>query len=370
VRVVDTSFRPSSISVTLENAFDFLSAEYRALFEASSCTVFQAPAWLSAFYRNLVEPLSLSPLIITLRDENGLLLGVFACVRQITKGVKIVQPADMGVSDYNCIVVREDAIARIKADPSVERKIFKAMTPWDVFFFRKQRSDKPKIEDILPGGTVSANDYCAHEVALNGDYEAWALDKLSANFRQANRRKLKKLMSDHGNHHFEVVRDKKRIAAALKFIRDHRGARFADDILKQPAFFNFYLDLAQNHVDSGFVQTAVSTVNGEIAAAFFGLNHNATHCYLLGGFMAEKYDRYSIGTLTMMALIKGRIEHGFSTFDFALGDESYKERFGPETIGIHNTVYAKTLIGKMLSFTYKNAKPLKDLLKKLNPNLR
>lgn len=366
---VNVAFDGPALCVALENSFDFSSEAYHELLDASSSTVFQTPAWLASFYATLVDALSLEPVIVTLRNHDGALLGVLPCVRQNVKGIKIIQPADMGVSDYNSIVVRDDALSMIKADQEAQKKIIQALAPFDVFFFRKQRSDTPRIEDILPGGAISRNDYSAHAVDLDSNYDAWALNKLSANFRQSNRRKFKKLIAAYGDYKFENVTDEAKITEALTFIRDHRSARFDKDILRQPCFFDFYLKLAINNADTGFAQTSISTINGEIVAAFFGLNHKGRHCYLLGGFIPEKYDAYSIGTLTMTDLIKDRIDHEFSVFDFALGDESYKERFGAVSTGISNTVYAKSAPGKLISYIYKNAKPLKNCLKSFDSKL-
>lgn len=363
------SFKSPSFSVTLENTFDFTSAEYQVLFDASDTTVFQAPFWLATFYNNLIDPLALTPVIITIRDDIGKLLALFPCVRQTSKGIKIIQPADMGVSDYNCIVVREDALPFFRENSALQRQFFDALAPCDAFFFRKQRSDKPKIEDIFTGGLISPNDYNTHEVEIAESYDTWVLRKLSANFRQSNRRKLKKLVAAHGEPKFEIVTEKDKIIEALTFIQTHRGARYDNDILQRPAFFDFYLNLACNHDENAFVQTTTLKIKDELVAAFFGLNHAGRHCYLLGGFIPEKYDNFSIGMLTMMALIEDRIDHGFSIFDFALGNESYKDRFGGKAVHVHNTVYATSTLGTLISYTYKNAKPLKNLLKQLNPKL-
>ncbi|MEP2942180.1 MAG: GNAT family N-acetyltransferase [Hyphomicrobiales bacterium] len=346
-----------------------MSAEYKALFEASCATVFQAPFWLNAFYANLIDPYSLTPIIITIRDGDGLLLFLLPCVRQHSAGLKIVQSADMGVSDYNCIIAREETLAMISEDQELQRCILEALNPFDVFFFRKQRSDKPKIEDILGGATLSKADFHAHEVTLSSSFDSWALDKLTAKFRSSNRRRMKNLIADHGEFQFSIAKDAEQIRAAMEFIRKQRSARYKADILNQPAFYNFYLSLALDHAQDGCVQTSVIHLNGEIIAAFFGLNLDGTHCYILGGFLHEKYSKYSVGILAINATIADRIDHRFKVFDFALGDESYKNDFGTDQINIHNAVYTSTLAGYLVSHTYAHAKPLKNFLKKLNPKL-
>lgn len=367
--VLDPKAAPPELKVALENTFDFASAEYRVLFDASSATVFQAPFWLAGFYANLAGPLELTPVIVTIRDGGGELLAVFPCVRQSSMGVRIIQPADMGVSDYNCIIVSDDMLPALKTDREAQQNILSALEPYDVLFFRKQRSDTPRIEDILPNGSISPSDYKSHEVELGSGFETWQLNNLSANFRQTARRKVKKLNADHGGYEFRTVTDESEIRDALTFIREHRSSRYKDDILKQAAFFDFYLNLALEHACVGRVQVSVCKVGGEIAAALFGLNDRGRHCLLLTGFVPGIYDAYSIGTQSMLLLIEDRIAHNFSVLDFALGDECYKDRYGATAIDVHCTTYSRTAVGRIVAGIYERAKPLKNLLKQVNSKL-
>ena len=52
----------TAFDVRIENAFDFLSEEYAALFDGSAATAFQHPLWLDGVYGNLVPRLGARPL--------------------------------------------------------------------------------------------------------------------------------------------------------------------------------------------------------------------------------------------------------------------------------------------------------------------
>ena len=62
------SAEPERVAVALEPGFDFLSGEYRQLFEASGATAFQHPAWLDAFYRTMTAPHGAEKLVVAGRD--------------------------------------------------------------------------------------------------------------------------------------------------------------------------------------------------------------------------------------------------------------------------------------------------------------
>ena len=61
-------------AVALESAFDFASAEYRALHANSRATVFQSPAWLDALHRDVAPAFGAEQATVTARDQGGRLM--------------------------------------------------------------------------------------------------------------------------------------------------------------------------------------------------------------------------------------------------------------------------------------------------------
>ena len=87
--------------VALENSFDFLSDEYRALFENSRATAFQNPLWLDHLYRRLAPRLDAEPLIIAVRwSNNGRLALILPLIRRRYGVMKVIEFADLKVCDY------------------------------------------------------------------------------------------------------------------------------------------------------------------------------------------------------------------------------------------------------------------------------
>lgn len=359
-----------SYIVSLENNFDFLSDEYRNLFENSSATVFQAPFWLSTFYKNLTETSGVQPQIVTLRDADGLLCFVLPCILQQFKFLKIVQPADLGVADYNSFVANEETHLHLRSDKKLCAELFAALKPYDIFFFRKQREDSPQIQEIFPGGKISKNDFNSHEVKIGGDFDAWYSGTLSKNFRKQNRRKTNNLDRDLGGMEVSILEDSAEISKALMFIREQRAARYEDDILHQDNYFKFYTDVSRKFAATGGVIVSVGVIQGKIVTAEMGVVLKGTYSCLLAAFLPHTYDRYSIGLVSIFKLMKILVQGGKETYDFALGDETYKERFGAEGVRIDNVIYTRTLSGTLLYYIYRYAKPLKNYMKKFIPSLK
>lgn len=362
--------RTSQWHVTCSDTYDFHKPEFAELLSACDATGFQERGWLVPFFRILPSFLALKPVIVCVRDEKNHLKMLLPCVRRTVWGIHLVQPADLGLTDYNCPLVHPDAIDVIQGNEDLQDRIFRALRPCDIFFFQKQRADKIGIETVLRGASTSPSEVQAHQVDLFAPYDAWAKNKLSQNFRTNTRAKFRKLGKICENLSFDTVVEPSEITDALRFIQAHRGQRYKNDILQNHAVFGFYSEVAREGAQSGFAQTFVMRVDGEIVAAFFGLNWDDVHCYLLGAFKPGTLERFSIGLQTLTALIADRIEANVGTFDFGLGDEPYKKRFQAEEVKMHHAVYALSPFGKIIALTYEKAKPLKRVLVKTIFRLR
>src|SRR4051812_41911267 len=98
--------------VTVEDSFDFRSKEYVEFFANSAATAFQHPIWLAQLYERLVRQGDATPLIVVVR-AGGELAMVLPLVRRRYTLLKVVEFADMRVSDYVSPVTDEETLSRI-----------------------------------------------------------------------------------------------------------------------------------------------------------------------------------------------------------------------------------------------------------------
>lgn len=355
--------------INLEAGFDFLSPEYEALFNASRATMFQSPQWLSDFYTILAPPLNAEPLILTIRDDNGDLMMVLPLVRQTQFGARIIQPADLGISDYNTIIARPGALETLTASEQLLASLRAALRPFDIFLFRKERDELPDIDQLFANAKRTPNENQAYHVHLAPDFEVWKLENMSKNLRKSSKRKLRNFSSDVGAFEFITATEPTRIKEAFDFLRATRVERFADDLLNQDAYFNFYLTHAINTAKSGKSCTYIGKANGEIVTAEFGIVGNGTCYALLGAFLGEQYAKYSLGNLSLTSMMEQRTLAGDKSFDLTIGAEDYKQRFNATPTILHNTILTNGLRGKLMSLIYNHGGPIKQALKKLSPNV-
>src|SRR4051812_17298802 len=212
----DNAIRNSSMfTVAVTSQFDFLSEEYATLFAESDATAFQHPIWLDAIYNKLATPLNVEPLIVTVRDAaSGGVKMVLPLLRRRHLGLRTIEFADLGVSDYVAPVASEATIDAIAADPFACRRIKTLLQPFDMLRIRKLQSSSESIRKVLGATVCSELPMSAYAVALGSDFAAWRVNSISASYRKELDKKSRQLHRK-GKVVFDCVNDVERIEATL-----------------------------------------------------------------------------------------------------------------------------------------------------------
>jgi hypothetical protein len=86
---------------------------------------------------------------------------------------------------------------------------------------------------------------------------------------------------------------------------------------------NFYIDVAKNFADNGWLALYFLSINDEPIAAQYGFEYKQVLYYALSGFNPD-YSKYSIGNLLTLKIIEKCIHRKLKEFDFMKGGEPYK----------------------------------------------
>ncbi len=346
------------------DSYDFLSEEFRLLFEASNATVFQHPLWLHLMYQDLIPKCGITPVIITARDRktNALKL-VLPLVRTTYAGLTCIEPADLGICDYNAEISINSSDEDLLLDTGLREKIVKELRPVHLIFFRKVPSNCEVLEQVLGEGEMGEMENCAHDVKLFAPYEDWQKEIMSSSFRKTLRRNRRKL-EDFGAVSYEVLEDPVEIQLALDLMREQRSARYEDDLFQQDNFFDFYSTVAKEGVKNGLAQTSILRVGSDIVAVEFGLIHDQCYHFILGGISDGPYSKLSPGILAMDYVLEYRAEQGDKRADFTIGDEAYKARFGATPTQLKHIAQAESVVGALALQAYNQGGIVKTLVKK------
>lgn len=347
------------------DAFDFLSEEFQTLYETSNATVFQHPLWLHLMYQNLIPKCGVDPVIITVRDpNNGSLKSVLPLVRSSYVGLSCIEPADLGICDYNAAITVKELGDDLLSDDRLREKIINELRPVHLIFFRKVSKSCEVIEQMLGEGDVGVMESCAHDVDLFAPYEDWKKAIMSSSFRKTLRRNRRKL-EEFGEVSYEVLDDPVEIQLAMDLMREQRSARYDDDLFQRDTFFDFYSKVAKEGARIGLAQTSILRAGGDVVAVEFGLIHNHCYHFILGGITEGRYAKLSPGILAMDYVLEFRAEQGDRRADFTIGDEAYKARFGATPTPLKHMAQAESLMGSLALQAYNQGGLIKTIAKKV-----
>jgi CelD/BcsL family acetyltransferase involved in cellulose biosynthesis len=316
-------------AITREDGFDFLSEEYGRLFHEAGATVFQHPVWLARLYGTLAVGLDADPVIITVRDEEhtGRLRMVLPLLRRRHKGLRLIEFADLHVSDYACPVCNEATFHALAADPRAGARIRNLLRPYDVVRIKKVPDGAPPLERLLPSSRRSRMAVSAHATPLLDSFPAWQAAAMSLSYVKELARKRRRLKS-RGIVTFELLQDPALVVEAFQQLRIWRGKRFSGDLLQQDLYFAFYTQVALAGTEGGFSRILRLALDGRTIGVVWNICWRGTCVTLMGGFDFEAYKGCSIGGLAFEDLARDCIARRDQVLDFSIGDEPYKQLLG------------------------------------------
>jgi CelD/BcsL family acetyltransferase involved in cellulose biosynthesis len=316
-----------SLSFETVSDFDFASAEYARLFERADASAFQHPIWLDRAFARLVDRTKQTPAILIGRSgREGRLALAVPMIRRKLGPFSVLDAADFDVGDYNALVV-DRQLAR---DDETAQQIARCLGKFSIVRVRKVRDQSLGL-CLADPPQVSPMDFMAHEVELGVPLDGWQSRLLKCNVARYLKSKRKRLAAK-GTITFEALSRPDRIRAAFEEMRAFRQERWAEDLLADPRYLDFYVDVAIAGEDTGFSRTYVLSVNGRTAAVLFGVCHRGRFCFLLLGFENQMFRNHSAGLLALENAIEDCIRRGDDVFDLTIGDEAYKRDFATRSV--------------------------------------
>lgn len=359
------------VAIGVEDDFDFLGEEYRTFFNLERGTVFQSPLWMDLVHRRLVPNLSARRYTITIRrPADRALLAVLPMVIQRVSALNVVQPADFGVCDYNCVVGDRFVLEALAADPSVRQRLNGLLRTGDVLLFRKIRSDGFDPANLFASPQVTPCENSAFWSDVGDDFEAWQRKTVRRKFSKELGRLGRQLERECGKYEHRAAATPQEVREGFQFLRDVRDGRFESDLLRRPPYWDFYLEFAVAGLQSGDCATYVSYLDGKPVAVLFGLTGESQFHAVQLGFDGARFGKYSLGIQIIYRVIKLRFERGFRRFDMGLGNSGYKSHFRVEETRLSNLTCSHSIAGSAFSLIYHRAKPLKNALKRFVPKFR
>lgn len=322
----------SASGISVDFLRDWRQAALRL--NAGHRTAFQHGYWLGAWYGAFH---GVAPLIAVVTDtataKDIALVPMFSHSR---RGIRVVEFADLGVSDNNAPIVACDASFDAVGAEAVSAALVDGLRAlpdrFDLLRFKKM----PSYVGAKPNPLVSLGR--AGSCSLNGNLVLTGDDyaDYQASIKRMQMPRCWRVFSRHAGARFEIATDIARAHELLDVMDIQQqermqllGSRF---VLNDAAHARFYRDVARQGVAESFAVVAALVCDEGIVATTFGVRYGATYYLLRIGHAGKPWANCSPGLLVTERTMAALHAQGVRRFDLSIGNHDYKRRFGAEPV--------------------------------------
>jgi CelD/BcsL family acetyltransferase involved in cellulose biosynthesis len=299
-------------------------------------TPFQQPQWCEAWYSAFAGVDNIEPLIAIISDAaTGEQAALLPLIRRRHKGIRIVEFADLDLTDYNAPLLGSAAPRDAKAARVLWRDLLAALRRSsdgaDLIRLRKIHVDldgRPNPLALLDAaGPCSLN---GNIVTTGDDYDAWR-----HTLGRTDRKELERswrVFTRHPTAAFNIVTNNDEAHRILAITEAQQGARMRslglNYILNDETCAAFYRNLVRDGLGIGYAVVSALTADNDVVATLIGIRSGSRYVMVRISNAGEKWSNCSPGRLIIERTMAALHRDGVREFDFSIGNYAYKRRFG------------------------------------------
>ncbi len=293
-------------------------------------TAFQSPIWFEAWYGAFSDQ---SPLIAVVTDAiTGRRLALVPLILRLRYGVRIVEFADLNVTDYNAPLLAEgptlglaDARAMSQALVTALRKLPGGI---DLIRLRKMPSRfGGRLNPLANLGRVGSSSLNGNIVSTGDDFETYR-----ASIKRMQLPRSWRVFNRHPGAAFRMISSVDEALAILDVTDAQQQARMQklglEFVLNDQVHAKFYRDLVRHGLPSGYaVVSALSCDEGVVATAL-GIRQGNSFVFLRISNGGAQWKNCSPSRLIIERTMAALHVQGIRHFDLSIGNYAFKRRFG------------------------------------------
>ena len=326
------------VSSTSKIAVDFVRDWRQAAsrLNAGHRTAFQHGYWLDAWYQAFHD---FAPLIAMISEAaTGRDIALVPMVSHIRRGIRIVEFADLGVSDNNAPILALDAALDAAATDAIGRALVDAVRAlpdrFDLLRLKKMPAHVGgKPNPLVSLGRIGSCSLNGNLVLTGDDYDGY-----QASIKRMQMPRCWRVFSRHAGARFEIATDVARALELLDVMDAQQQARMrklgSRFVLNDDTHARFYRDVARQGVADGYVVISALVCDEGVVATTFGVRHGATYFLLRISHAGDSWSSCSPGLLVTERTMAALHAEGVRRFDLSIGNQDYKRRFGAEKVAL------------------------------------
>lgn len=297
-------------------------------------TPFQHPSWFAAWYAAFSDA---SPLIAIVTDRvTERQIAMVPLIRRVRHGVRIVEFADLNVTDYNTPILSAGAALEAGQARDLCQALVAALRELpggaDLIRLRKMPGRLERgINPLALLGRAGSSSLNGNIIETGEDFEAYR-----ASIRRVRMPRYWRAFSRNPGAAFRVIES---VDEALKILdvmdaqQEERmqslGLKF---VLNDPVHGNFYRDLVRRGLKQGYVVVSALTCDEAVVATVFGVRQGKYFAALRVSSAGPRWSHCSPGKLVVERTMAALHEQGVRRFDLSVGNHAFKRRFGATQI--------------------------------------
>jgi CelD/BcsL family acetyltransferase involved in cellulose biosynthesis len=293
-------------------------------------TIFQHPLWFDIWYGAFTD---VQPLIAIVGDSfTGQKVALLPLIRRVRRGVRIVEFADLNVTDYNAPILRSGVTFDIKDARDIGSALMAGLRnlPGGVDLVRLKKMPSRLSGGFNPLavlGREGSSSLNGNIIETGADFEAYR-----ASIKRLQIPRCWRVFSRHPGAAFRMISS---VDEALKIVdvidaqqqlrMQKRGLRF---VLNDSVHAPFYRDLVRRGLPEGYVVLTALVCGEEVIAAVLGIRQDDYFVVLRISNAGGQWSRCSPGKLVLERTMAALHQQGVRRFDLSVGNYAFKRRFG------------------------------------------
>ncbi|WP_375412287.1 GNAT family N-acetyltransferase [uncultured Bradyrhizobium sp.] len=310
--------------------------------DLGNATPFQNWQWLKAWYGAFADVDHVEPLIAVVSNAaTGEPAALLPLIRRTKNGIRVIEPADLDLTDYNAPLLGAAAPRDAKAARAMWKALRRALRRLpggaDLIRLRKMPAEtdgRPNPLALLDGaGPCALN---GNLVTTGEDFDAWR-HTLERTVRKELERSWRVFTRDPAAE-FRTITDKDEALRVLSTMAAQQGCRMQqlglNFVLNDATCAAFYRNLVRDNIENGYAVLSALTAGGEVVATLLGIRQGARYVMVRISNAGEKWSNCSPGRLIIERTMAALHRDGVRQFDFSIGNYAYKRRFGVQRIAL------------------------------------
>jgi CelD/BcsL family acetyltransferase involved in cellulose biosynthesis len=310
--------------------------------DRGDATSFQHRHWLDAWYRAFDKVTPLIAIISDTATQRDVALVPLICRRH--HGIRLVEFADLGVSDYNAPILASGAPHDSADLQAMNRALVAALRRLperpDLIRLKKLPTEIcGRPNPLVTSGSIGTCSLNGNLVEVDDDFEAYR-----ASIRKMQLPRCWRVFTRFPGAKFQIattVEEALRLLEVMDTQQNERmkklGQRF---VLDDANHAKFYRDVVSRGVAEGYAVVSALTCDEWIVATTMGLRRGNHYSLLRTSNAGGQWSNCSPGLLCVERTMAALHEQGVREFDLSIGNYDYKRRFGAKALPLSDVSIA------------------------------